>query len=424
MLFDQISGVAVESLNSALNTISTCEAEKSWASYLMWATDEQGAKVVALAQKPGEKQAEAKAACVTQAKFSTFTTAMMQATQDVQKDMAIVVQFQAVAPRLPVKAQESPNRVIASRRMVEDRPFRMPGNFSGSSWKHMVIGVNPRANVYASSSSYFSEEDVRFMGARIQSELAKIKRFTIQDVEDADYSALRDAQEDGDIRIADRVDQPEITHFAQWNIKLSTVSERTGSYSKEIRVVCDLAFKLTEAATGNIVEDASLPPFDIREEQRLDNMGRVVSGINWRDASALRGIVQRLASQGAIRIANILANENPCGGKIVACLSEKAMVMENGTRQGISDGMQMLVYATVEGVPVPIAYADAQPGPDRTKLDLWKFNEDDPFAQTVIAALKANPKGFREHGLNAVSVGEAANPLWRNNVLGVFPEDD
>lgn len=94
MLFDQISGVAVESLNSALNTISTCEAEKSWASYLMWATDEQGAKVVALAQKTGEKQAEAKAECVKQAKFSTFTTAMMQATQDVQKDMAIVVQFQ------------------------------------------------------------------------------------------------------------------------------------------------------------------------------------------------------------------------------------------------------------------------------------------------------------------------------------------
>ena len=31
---------------------------------------------------------------MTQAKFSTFTTAMMQATQDVQKDMAIVVQFQ------------------------------------------------------------------------------------------------------------------------------------------------------------------------------------------------------------------------------------------------------------------------------------------------------------------------------------------
>ena len=56
MLFDQISGVAVESLNSALNTISTCEAEKSWASYLMWATDEQGARSSRSPRRPGRSR--------------------------------------------------------------------------------------------------------------------------------------------------------------------------------------------------------------------------------------------------------------------------------------------------------------------------------------------------------------------------------
>ena len=320
-----------------------------------------------------------------------------------------------------VETQQNPNRVTQSRASVEDRPFRMPGNFSTHSWKRMVIGVNPRTNVYSSSSSFFGEDDVRYMGSRLQSELAKLKRFTVQDIEDADYTAVMNLADMGEISLAERAGQPTITHIAQWNAKLSTTSRRVDAYEKEIIVTCSITFKLTDVATRNIVEDTS---FDVKVflHQQMDRMGRVVSGINWRDEGSLRGIAQDLASEASIRIANILGNESPCGGKIVACLGMKAMVMENGTNQGVTDGMQMLVYANIEGVPVPLAYADAQPGADRTKLDLWKFNEDDPFAETVIDAITANRASYKEYDLNAVAVGEADEPEWRARVLTVEPE--
>ncbi len=324
----------------------------------------------------------------------------------------------SVAAYAPVDAQGNPNQSIVTRDSVKRRPFRMPENFTPTAWEQMVIGVNPRTNVYASSSSFFSNDDLRYMGSRLQSELAKLKRFSIQDIEDADHAVLEELSDVGEVRLAGRSKQPSITHVAQWNMKLSSSSERTGTYSKRIVFTCAITFKLTERATQNIVHDSTFD-VDLVETQKLDSMGRVKSGFNWYSSADLKSVIQRLSTQAAIHIANILGNENPCGGKVVACLSERAMVMENGTSQGIANGMQMLVYATIEGVPVPLAYADAQPGPNRTKLDLWKFNDDDPFAKQVLDAIKADRASYKQYDLNAVALGEALPPIWRRNVLTI-----
>lgn len=103
----------------------------------------------------------------------------------------------SVAAYAPVDAQGNPNQSVVTRDSVKRRPFRMPENFTSTAWKQMVIGVNPRTNVYASSSSLFSNDDLRYMGSRLQSELAKLKRFSIQDIEDADHAVLEELSDVG-----------------------------------------------------------------------------------------------------------------------------------------------------------------------------------------------------------------------------------
>lgn len=349
--------------------------------------------------------------------FFVLTAGVALATLAGCADPAITTRH-SVASRAPVDAQANPNQYVTTRESVKDRPFELPENFSPGNWRHMVIGVNPRKNIYSSASSYFTQEDLRFMGSSIQSELAKLKRFSIQDIEDADRTDIEDLADVGQVRLRQKTKQPTITHVAQWNIQMNASSVRTGSYSKRLTFVCTITFKLTDLATNELVEDTTFD-VDIVATQELDSMGRIKSGFNWNSRADISGVVQKLCRQASIKIANILGNENPCGGRVTGCLGDRAMVMENGRNQGIFKGMQMMVFAVLDGVPVPLGYADAQPGTNTTKLDLWRLNEEDPWARSVLESLRADRSTFRQFDLQAVSVGEALPPEWRRGVLTI-----
>ena len=91
MVFNEASGLIVESINGTLNTIAVNEAEKSWLAYRGWSTDKEGAACYAADKKNDPESVKKRQ---MQAKHHTFMAAMLYVAKDIEEDAPIVVKFQ------------------------------------------------------------------------------------------------------------------------------------------------------------------------------------------------------------------------------------------------------------------------------------------------------------------------------------------
>lgn len=263
-----------------------------------------------------------------------------------------------------------PPVIEAERQAVEGRPFAFPEAFAPGGWERMVVGVNPYRVTTASKDA--TPAQLRLLDDTIRGELARLKRFELRE-----YS--------GD-------DPGPCTHTAAWETSLSVRPAAKGA----LALVCAVEFRLTNAKTRLVAEEADFSVQTVAD-----------------DPKDLMAALRRAGALVAVRLAQTLAATAPCGGKILACEDAEAMTMEGGTLQGVYEGQQMLVYALVDGVPLPLAYADAKPGTTRTNLTLWKFNDAEPLAKAVLDALRDDAGNHEKYCLAAVAVGDPLPPIWR-----------
>ena len=93
------------------------------------------------------------------------------------------------------------------------------------------------------------------------------------------------------------------------------------------------------------------------------------------------------------------------------------MTIDKGSEQGIAKGMQMVVYASVGGVDVPIGNAEASPSTNTSQLEMWRLNTGNKYAARVLKQIEEDPSWLSHNKLYAVGYGMAMPPEWQTKSL-------
>ncbi|WP_300767214.1 hypothetical protein, partial [uncultured Bifidobacterium sp.] len=261
--------------------------------------------------------------------------------------------------------QVNPNITVYDRDTVADRPITLPGNYSTENYGRLVLALDPGSMV----SNAFDESNMAFMSLRLQSELSKLKRFSVVALHGRNTERLEEMADLGELELPE-ADPTTVDLVANWNLNIHA-EERLDGREKEITFICAINLTCTDMRT-KLVKFSKDLDCRVRREQRTSRAGTVIGGFQYRNKSDVQGLLQDLATQAAIRIANELGNEFPVGGKITGMLGTDMLTLDKGSEQGIAKGMQMVVYANVGGVDVPLGNAEATPSTNTSQLEMWR----------------------------------------------------
>lgn len=304
--------------------------------------------------------------------------------------------------------QVNPNITVYDRDTVADRPISLPGNYNTENYGRLVLAIDPGRV----TSNAFDESNMAFMSIRLQSELARLKRFSVLALHGVDTSRIEEMADLGDVKLPEVVSDPTMVDLvANWTINIHAEEEIDGR-EKVITFVCAITLTCKDMRT-KLVKFTNKFDCRVRREQRVDRAGTVVSGFQYRNKSDVQGLFQELATQAAIRIANELGNEYPVGGRITGMLGTDLLTLDKGSEQGIAKGMQMVVYANVGGVDVPLGNAEATPSTNTSQLEMWRLNTGNKYAAQVLKAIEQDPNWLSHNKLYAVGYGMAMPPEWQ-----------
>ena len=306
--------------------------------------------------------------------------------------------------------QVNPNITVYDRDTVAERPIRMPGNYSTENYGRLVLAVEPGA---MASNLALDESNLNYMSLRMQSELSKLKRFSVVALHGKNAARLEELEDLGELSLPEVVEPDTVDLVANWNFSLHAEEERDGR-DKVITFICSINLTCTDMRTkpGRVKFSKDLD-VRVKREQRTSRTGLVIGGFQYRSKSDVQGLLQELSTQAAIRIANELGNEYPVGGRVTGMLGTDLMTLDKGTEQGVAQDMQMVVYANVGGVDVPIGNAQATPSTNTSQLEMWRLNTGNKYAAKVLKQMEEEPNWLSHNRLYAVGYGMAMPPAWQ-----------
>ena len=305
----------------------------------------------------------------------------------------------------------NPNITVYNRDTVADRDVSLPGNYGTENYRRLTLATMPGSLI----SNSFSDSTMKSMSLRMQSELAKIKRFSVYAVHGADETELRELEDIGELKVVDPDNLATIDLLASWNVTLNAEAKHDGR-DTTITFTCTVNLTCKDLRTG-VVKFSKDLDFKVYREQRRNRYGHVVEGFDYSNKNNVQSFLQDIATQSAIRIANELGNEYPIGGRITGMLGIDMMTLDKGSEQGIDKGMQMVVYATVGGVDVPLGNAEATPSTNTAQLDVWRLNTGNKYAARVLKQIEEDPNWLNHNKLYAVGYGMAMPPEWQTKSL-------
>lgn len=308
-------------------------------------------------------------------------------------------------------AHINPNITVYDRDTVADRPIALPGNYSTDNYRRMTIAVEPGSL----HSNAFGNDSVEYMSLRMQSELAKLKRFSISALHGTNDTRLRELEDLGEISVVQPEALKAIDLLLGWNITINAEAQRDGRDST-IHFVCAINITCKDLRTGTVAFTKDLD-FNVTREQQRNRYGHVTKGFDYSNDSQVKAFLQNIATQAAIRIANELGNEYPVGGRVTGALGTDLLTIDKGVEQGIAKGMQMVVYATIGGVDVPLGNAEATPGTNTSQLEMWRLNTENKYAAKILKQIEEQPNWFTHNRMYAVGYGMAMPPEWQTKEL-------
>lgn len=146
----------------------------------------------------------------------------------------------------------------------------------------------------------------------------------------------------------------------------------------------------------------------VRRAVKISLTGMKMGGY---DQSDVRQAFLEASMKAISSIVNKLGNYYPVGGRITGLLGNR-MTLNRGFEQGIGKDMQMVVYAPINGVDIPLAVAEASPADNTSNLVAWRWNMEDPYAKRIIAQMKEDFDWLQKHECYAVSLRLAVPPEW------------
>ncbi len=307
--------------------------------------------------------------------------------------------------------QTNPNITVYDRDTMGDRPIELPGNYSTENYGRLVLALDPGSM----TSNAFDESNMGYMSLRLQSEMSKLKRFSVVALHGTNTSRLAELADLGELELPEPADPTKVDLVANWNLNIHAEEEIDGR-DKVITFICSINLTCTDMRT-KLVKFSKDLDCRVKREQTTSRAGTVIGGFQYRNKADVQGLLQDIATQAAIRIANELGNEYPVGGRITGMLGTDMMTLDKGSEQGIAKGMQMVVYANVGGVDVPLGNAEAAPSTNTAQLEMWRLNTGNKYAAKVLKQMEEDPSWLNKNKLYAVGYGMAMPPEWQTKSL-------
>ncbi len=305
----------------------------------------------------------------------------------------------------------NPNITVFTRETVDDRPFELPEGYNTDNFRRLSLATVPGKL----TSNAFDQSNMEYMSLRLQSELTKVRRFAIVALHGTGNSVLEEMADMGELELAKQEAPTSVDLEAAWNTNIQA-EEKIDGREKEITFICTINLTCKDLRTGKLKFSKDLD-FRIKREQETNRAGTVIGGFQYRSKADVQGLMQEIATQSAIRIANEIGNEYPVGGKITGLLGTEMMTLDKGSEQGISKGMQMVVYTNISGVDVILGNAEANPSTNTSRLEMWRYNTRDKYADKVLEQMEEDPAWLTRNKLYAVGYGMAMPPEWQTKAL-------
>lgn len=313
------------------------------------------------------------------------------------------------------------------RDAIRSRPVELPGGYDVDDFRRLLMGIN--GGKIQSNTSAFQKKDIAdYMNLRFQSEMDKHKRFKFLALWGGSTKTIDALKEVGEIEADDESDAQAMKDPAMvlnWNINIQEKKIPDGSYAQKFQWFCtvnatvkytrDVKVKGSDKVKFNKGFTAFTRDFDlpvIEKEQKLNSMGGVKSGFNYKSDADVQALMQEIVIAASQRIADDLGRIFPVGGNIVGALGTDLMTMDKGAQQGVETDMEMVIIARYDDVDVALANATAKPQQDKTTLNVWRFS-DDKYAKMILGEINGKPKQW---------VKETGNRLFA--VRAVPPQDD
>jgi curli biogenesis system outer membrane secretion channel CsgG len=307
-------------------------------------------------------------------------------------------------------------RTASSIRDSKDR-IRLPQNYDPSNYKLLKVA----ASFYplsATSPSQFSKLQNDVVASMMETEISKLKRFTILSRSQLGQQAIADEkrfQDRGTVRSQDFIrfgQQFGADYVLTAGIVLS--SEKFDRVKEQELIYTVLVnYQLIEAKTGEIKEADRAEGRARRTAFELPS-GRIVGGFNYRDPKELEVALNEASFNALKVIANKIGNKLPVGGKITG-FRENAFQINAGHEQGLMGKQLVVVYTKDSGVDVPLARGEIEPGSKETRGVIIQWSND-PSVKGLIDQLRKDSKSFMlDYDLYAVSDGMPLPPEWDKN---------
>lgn len=284
--------------------------------------------------------------------------------------------------------------------------IKLPPNWNVDDFKKIVLGVHVTRGGNLIDHAF---------NARLQTELAKLKRFQVFSAYNiAGKKMFLDLADIGGAEIKEPSRQPDLNYIL--NVKLEirqTMVPSPISYQRIFRFesICDWSL---EALSTQTVAESGVAKGITDRMQIVSNDGHPMGGFN---PSTPEGAICSATMKAMAVIANKIGNLFPVGGEItgVSCSGER-LTLGKGYVDGVGKFHQVAVFARMGNsgkVAIPFALAEAMPAARDSNLHIYRWNSGNEDADIVIQEYRADPRGFlAKHKLYAVGYGMPIPPEW------------
>ena len=318
--------------------------------------------------------------------------------------------------------QLDPKLRTYSREELEDMDeIEMPSNYSVDNFRKLQLGVAFEVLPGVDKKTGEALAIDPNLSTRLQTEMAKLKRFTVFSAHNRSGVTIFEALSDVDdqVKLQAPTDVKAIDLILSG--KLTVSKERVDRYNDTIliyEVECD--FSCEEAKTRE-VKFAEKARGRTARKVVLSFSGRKMAGYDDKDEQQA---ITHAAMKALAVMANKLGNAYPVGGRVTGIsASGERMTAQVGYEEGFGKNQQCVIFVSDEGVDIPLALAEAVPKNDGTSslvVYRWANSAD---AKPMVKALRKNGRVFpRNNKVYAVGYGLPVPPEWENAYEGSMDE--
>jgi hypothetical protein len=310
----------------------------------------------------------------------------------------------------------TPKLTVYGKGALRSGEIKLPANYNKDNYRKLLLAVSFQD--IAVKAGDISPDICQTLSSRLQTEMAKLKRFTVFSIHNrGGVRLLKNLSDIGEAKMTEPTQMKDVDLVLTASISVS--KEKHDRYDDELiiyEVECDFSCEDLKTKTIKFAEKA------MGRTTRVviaDVTGRRMGGYDERNE---KQAIYNAAMKALMVVANKLGNTYPVGGNITGMLGGKRMTLDKGFEHGIAKNMQMIVYTTISGVDLPLGVAEASPGSTTSNLVMWRWNNDDEYAAPIIKAMKSDPSWLDKNKLYTASYGMATPPDWERAYKDKFDE--